>query len=80
MLQLLYIDVSKVDRVLHLSSPTFCCIISSSASRTSRLGLSESEAPHALPLLSLGRHRPLVECETECSARASGCPDASKQR
>jgi hypothetical protein len=27
MLQLLYFGVSKADGVLHLSSPTFCCIV-----------------------------------------------------
>jgi hypothetical protein len=26
MLQPLFLDVSKIDRVLHLSPPTFCCI------------------------------------------------------
>jgi len=35
MLQLLYLDVSKVDRMLHLSPPTFCCIVSSGAGRAS---------------------------------------------
>jgi hypothetical protein len=29
------LDVLKVDRKLHLSSPTFCCIVSPGAARTS---------------------------------------------
>ena len=62
-LQLLYLDVSKVDLILYLSSPTFCCIVSEcpppNAGRTSircrRPGPFKSEAQRALPLLSLGR-------------------------
>ena len=33
MLQPLYLDVLKVDRVLHLSSSHFCCIVSPGAGR-----------------------------------------------
>ena len=51
--------------------PTFCCIVSPDASRASQPGPSESEAPPPFPSCRFGRRRPLVECETECSARAS---------
>jgi hypothetical protein len=74
MLQLLYLDVSKVDWVLHLPPHLLLYRLSwrrQGIHRTPWQGPFESDALSVLPLLSLKRHRPCVERETEYSARAS---------
>jgi hypothetical protein len=70
MLQLLYLDVSKVDQVLYLSSP-LSAVSSLSTPQgirmTPRPSPFESKTPHALSLSLLGRRGPRVERETSAS-------------
>jgi hypothetical protein len=63
MLQVLYLDVSKVDWVLDLLSPPSAAL-SLPEPATPRSGSSKSETPRALPLLSLGQREPHVQRET----------------
>jgi hypothetical protein len=72
MLQLLYLDVLKVDQVCDISPPHLLLHHLSRRRQaihtTLLLGPSESEAL----LLLLGRRQACMERETECSTRASG--------
>jgi hypothetical protein len=90
MLQLLYLYVSKVDRVLHLSFPpsvaSSWCVLPAPVGHpyNTTVGSFQIGGAVPLPLLSLGRREGLRgACEMVCSARASRhgspsrCPGAS---
>jgi hypothetical protein len=84
MLQLLYLDVSKVDRVLHLSSSpsatsSRCILLSTSVGHLydATVGSFQIEGTASFPSCRLGSAGPRGARETECSAwasvRTSGC-------